>query len=117
IGFPTIPEGAALPPSSQRSRFPNLVNPYNINESISLEQALFNGLGVTFSWDGQRGVHLYRSRNINAPLLGTGLRPDPLQGNIYLLESTGLSKSNNFTIGMRGQLRGKIQGQMGGSYT
>ena len=93
------------------------MNPYNINESLSLEQAVWKNLGVTFSWDSQRGVHLYRSRNINAPLPSIGVRPDPSQGNIYQLESTGLSKSNNFTIGMRNQMRGRIQGQMFGSYT
>src|SRR5262245_39451915 len=116
IGFPIIPSGAALPPASLRTRTANLVTPYNINESISLEQALFKSLGVTLSWDSQRSVHLYRSRNINAPIFGTA-RPDPSQGNIYQLESTGLAKSNNFTIGMRNQIRGKIQATMFGSYT
>jgi len=115
--YPIIPSGAALPPASLRSRGDDLVTPYNINESISLEQAIWKGLGATFSWDGQRGVHLYRSRNTNAPLPLTGLRPDPARGNIYQLESTGLSKSNNFTLGMRDQLRGKIQAQIFGSYT
>jgi hypothetical protein len=116
-GYPNIPEGAALPPASVRSHTSDLATPYTINQSVSLEQALFKNLGVTFSWDGERGVHLYRSRNINAPLPVTGLRPDPSKGNIYQLESTGLSKSNNYTIGMREQLRGKIQAQIFGSYT
>jgi hypothetical protein len=78
---------------------------------------LFNGIGLTFSWDSQRGVHLYRSRNINAPLPGTNVRPDPLQGNLFLLESTGVSKSNNFSINVRSQLRGRLQGIIFGSYT
>jgi hypothetical protein len=116
-GFPVIPAGAALPPTSLRTRSENLANPYNIAESVSLEHSLFNGLGMTLSWDSQRGVHLYRSRNINAPLPGTGVRPDPLQANLFLLESTGLSTSNNFTVSMRGQPRGRIQGMLGGSYT
>ena len=117
LAYPLIPEGGALPPSSLRTRAAGLVNPYNINESLSLEQAIWKNLGVTLAWDGQRGIHLYRSRNINAPLPSTGVRPDPSQGNIYQLESTGLSKSNNFTIGMRNQMRGRIQGQMFASYT
>jgi Carboxypeptidase regulatory-like domain len=117
VGYPLIPEGAVLPPSSLRTRSAGLANPYNLNQSLSLEQAIYKSWGVTLSWDAQRGIHLYRSRNINAPLPNTGLRPDPSQGNIYQLESTGLSKSNNFTIGMRNQLRGRIQAQMFGSYT
>jgi hypothetical protein len=115
--FPVIPEGAALPPASLRTRAADLATPYNFNQSISLEQSLWGGFGITLSWDGQRGVHLYRSRNINAPLPGTNVRPEPLQGNLYQLESTGLSKSNNFSIGGRGQLRGRIQGMLFSSYT
>src|SRR5262249_16953306 len=65
--FPLIPQGAALPPVSLRSHAADLATPYTVNESVSLEQALFKNLGVTFSWDSERGVHLYRSRNINAP--------------------------------------------------
>ena len=115
--FPLVPEGSALPPASLRTRSDALANPYNVASSVSLEHSLFNGLGVTFSWDGQRGVHLYRSRNINAPLPGMIDRPDPTQGNLFLLESTGSSKSNNFSTSMRGQLRGRIQGMLFGSYT
>jgi hypothetical protein len=122
--YPNIPADAALPPSSLRTRSSNLVNPYNVNASLSLEQAIWRGLGVTFSWDGERGIHLYRSRNINAPLPdapldfnGNKLGPDGTTRLTYLLESTGQSKSNNFTVGMRDQLRGKIQAQIFGSYT
>ncbi len=115
--FPTIPEGAALPPASLRNRSSNLANPYNVISSLSFEKSLFNGIGLTLSWDNQRGVHIYRSRNINAPLPGQTVRPDPSQGNLFLLESTGLSRSNNFTIGTRSQIRGRIQAQVFGSYT
>src|SRR5205814_1720770 len=67
LGYPTIPSVDQVA-GSLRTRSANLATPYNVNESISLEQALFKGLGVSFSWDAQRGVHLYRSRNLNAPL-------------------------------------------------
>jgi hypothetical protein len=117
IGFPVIPTGSALPPSSLRTRSEDLANPYNIAQSVSLEHSLTSSLGVTVSWDSQRGLHLYRSRNINAPLPGTGMRPDPSQGNLYLLESTGLSKSNNLSFSMRSQIRGRLQGMLFGSYT
>jgi hypothetical protein len=115
--YPVIPEGSALPPASLRTRTDDLANPYNVTTSIALEKTLTAGLGMTLSWDSQRGVHLYRSRNINAPLPGLDVRPDASKGNIYQLESTGLSRSNNFTVSMRNQLRGKINAQMFGSYT
>src|SRR5262249_38541417 len=70
----------------------------------------------TFSWYGNRGAHLYRSRNINAPLVTGGDIPDPAQGPIFLLESTGNSKSNNYSIGWQEQLRNKWNLRMFGNY-
>lgn len=118
--YPVIPSGSALPPSSLRVRSADLATPYNMNASLSLEQALPHGLGLTFSYDAQRGVHVYRSRNINAPFQvapGVFLRPDPTKGNLNQLESTGLSRSHNFTLGFRQQVRGRINAQLFGNYT
>lgn len=105
------------PPPTVRTRAANLVAPYTANGSLSLEKSLPKGLGLTFSWDYQRGLHLYRSRNINAPLPGSGLFPDLSKGVVYQLESTGLSKSNNYTIGFRQQLRNKWNLNLFGNYT
>src|SRR6185503_3071898 len=64
-GYPAIPEGLiASSGTSLRTSSSDLVNPYNINESVSLEQGLWKGWGVTLSYDAERGVHLYRSRNL-----------------------------------------------------
>ncbi len=115
--YPNVPQGAALPPASLRVRAPDLATPYEMNASVSLEQSLGRDLGVTFSWDSQRGLHLYRSRNINAPIPGTSVRPDPTRGNLNQLESTGFSKSNNFSLSFREQIRGRLSGFFFGSYT
>ncbi len=134
IRFPSYPDPflnangtvAPAPPSSLRVRAADLSTPYNINSSISIEQQLPKGLGLTLSWDSIRGAHLYRSRNINAPLpgappnplrAGTLLPPDPMQGNINQLESTGLLRSNNYTIGFRELLRNKLNLTIFGNYT
>ena len=118
--------GTSNTPPSLRVRAPELVTPYNINTSLSLEKSLPKGLGLTFSWDATRGVHLYRSRNLNAPLPGaplnparpgTFLPPDPTKGNINQLESTGTSLSNNYTIGFRQQIRNKWNLNLFGNYT
>ncbi len=118
--------GTSNTPPSLRVRAPELVTPYNINTSLSLEKSLPKGLGLTFSWDVTRGVHLYRSRNLNAPLPGaplnparpgTFLPPDPTKGNINQLESTGTSLSNNYTIGFRQQIRNKWNLNLFGNYT
>ncbi len=105
------------PPPTIRTRGANLVTPYTQNASVSLEKTLPGGLGLTFSWDYQRGQHLYRSRDINAPLLGSGIIPDPTKGIVYQLESSGVSKSNNYTIGFREQSRNRFNLQLFGNYT
>jgi Carboxypeptidase regulatory-like domain len=105
------------PPPTIRTRGANLVTPYTQNASLSLEKTLPGGLGLTFSWDYQRGQHLYRSRDINAPLPVTGITPDPTKGIVYQLESSGVSRSNNFTIGFREQARNRFNLQIFGNYT
>ncbi|HLH30573.1 MAG TPA: carboxypeptidase regulatory-like domain-containing protein, partial [Terriglobia bacterium] len=105
------------PPPTVRVFSPNLATPYTENWSLSLEKTLPGGLGLTFSWDHQRGEHLYRSRDINAPLPGSGLIPDPTRGIVYQLEASGVSKSNNYTISFREQMRNRFALQMFGNYT
>jgi hypothetical protein len=106
--------GVVIPPTF-RVTAPNLVTPYSENWSLSLEKTLPGGLGLTFSWDHQRGEHLYRSRDINAPILGVA--PDPTKGIVYQLEASGLSKSNNYTLGFREQMRNRFNLQVFGNYT
>ena len=113
--------GAQLPPPppTLRTRAANLVTPYSENVSLSLEKSLPKGLGVTFSWDHQRGEHLYRSRDVNAPLLigSSVITPDLTKGIVYQLESSGLSKSDNYTISFREQSRNRFNLVIFGNYT
>ncbi len=120
--FPEVPPdltstSRGSTPPSIRVRAADLATPYNINTQISLEKSLPAGIGLTFSWDSARGVHLYRSRNLNAPPPGTLTPIDPTKGNINQLESTGTSRSNNFTIGFRQTLRNRFNLTIFGNYT
>ena len=45
-----------------------------------------------------RGVDLFRVRDLNAPLPGTSLRPDPALRQIAQIESTGSMKSNALNV-------------------
>jgi hypothetical protein len=56
------------------------------------------------SYEFERGIHQYRTRNLNAPLPGTDQRPFPNEGNILQVESTGLSRSQNWRVGFRQRL-------------
>jgi hypothetical protein len=96
-----------LPPASRRTRAASLVAPYLFNVAFSIERSLPKNLFVSASYDHDRGVHQLRSRDLNAPLPGTPAvegkipRPDPLQGNVWQLESTGLSTWDAFRVNMR----------------
>jgi len=137
------PTGSAQSDPNIRVRAAELIAPRNGNTSLSLEKGWSHGLGTTFSWDMTRGIHLFRSRNINAPYPGTplseallaqlnsrdplvrsaalvqvnSLRPlYPYSANIYQLESTGKLRSNNLNIGFRENLPKIWSLQVFGSY-
>jgi len=107
-------------------RAPELVTPYNINTSLSLEKSLPKGLGldIFMGRDPRRSLVSQPQsecaaarRTVNPARPGTFLPPDPTKGNINQLESTGTSLSNNYTIGFRQQIRNKWNLNLFGNYT
>jgi hypothetical protein len=106
--FATIPDnlaGAITRPPTIRIKAEGLNDPYSFISTVSYERPLplklFGSLGYTFT----RGVHLLRSRNINAPILDqNGLPsvfPFPGEGPILEYESTGLSRRHEMRINLR----------------
>jgi outer membrane receptor protein involved in Fe transport len=108
-----------LIPSTIRLRAPELTAPYTWNNELSVETSFPGGLIVTGSYRFIRGLHVFRDRNLNAPLdflssvprscqIGqdpaTCLRPDPTKGNVNQVESTGTSTSHTLRIGVRQRL-------------
>jgi hypothetical protein len=79
-----------------RSLDSNLQTPYTIYTQSSIEHQFPWGMNGSLTHIFARGVHFFRSLNINAPLPNTFLRPDPSEGNIYSLESTANSRYNAF---------------------
>jgi hypothetical protein len=67
---------------------PGLRSPYTQQMALSVERELVKGTTLSVTYMNSRGLHTLRSRNINAPLPDTGLRPLP-GGNIYAYESSG----------------------------
>jgi len=86
----------SLARSIVRSLDTNLQAPYTILTQSSVEHQFPWGMTGSLTYVFARGVHFFRSRNINAPLPGTLVRPDPTEGNIYELESTANSRYNAF---------------------
>src|SRR3989442_7056146 len=66
----------SLRPSTIRVA-PDIRSPYLSQASIGIEQQVWQKSSLTAEYSVLHGVHLFRSRNINAPLPATGLRPDP----------------------------------------
>src|SRR5262249_15602311 len=92
---------------------PNLKAPYDINMSIGVEQQLPKGIVGSVTYMRSRGLHLFRTRNINAPT-SFSLEPDPdpskparlipnypnlTGGFVYELESSGISETNRIVFG------------------
>lgn len=75
---------------------PSLKAPYTIYYTSSVEHQFPWGITGSLTHTYARGVHFFRSRNINAPFPDTLLRPDPTVGNIYELESIATSRYNGF---------------------
>ena len=113
--FTTIPidlEGAVLLPLTIRVKAEDLNSPYTIMANASFERALPKNIfgSVTYQWI--RGVHLLRSRNINAPIgisEGQPVLPFPGEGPILQFESTGLSERQELRFNVRGQLNQTMQ--------
>lgn len=98
-GFPDpFSSGSAitLPPSLIQSD-PAMRMPYIEGASLGLERELSLRFHVRAVYFYQRGVHLLRGHNINAPLQGLG-RPDSAAGNIDQIESSANSTLHLFNL-------------------
>lgn len=114
--FPTIPGIDVLQgnevPQTIREVSPELVSPYVIQSAIGLERQLPKNITVAATYTNSRGVHMLRSRNINAPLPGTYDRADPTSGdrplgigeNIYQYESSGIFNQNQLIVNFNARL-------------
>jgi hypothetical protein len=107
--FPNIPanlqSGNTTRLPTIRQKEPGINDPYTMIGSLSYERQLplklFGSVGYTWN----RGVHLLRSRNINAPLgfsdKGLPIVPFPGEGPILEYESNGLSIRHQMNINVR----------------
>jgi hypothetical protein len=102
--FPLVPDAETLESFAVPStiRLVNVhENPYSMEASVSLERQLPWKLSgnATFVW--ARGVHMLRSRNLNAPDPVTLVRPlGAGTGNVLAYESSGVSDRRQFRLGL-----------------
>jgi Carboxypeptidase regulatory-like domain len=98
-GFPDpFSAGTAtlLPPGRIQSD-PRMQMPSIAMASVGVEARLLNRFRLNADYRFERGTHLLRGRNINAPVPGFG-RPDPTAGNIIQIESSASSTSHRMMM-------------------
>ena len=94
----------SLPPDIARFS-PTLRSPYVIQHSLGLDRSLRKSLTLTATYTGTRGIHLYRSRDTNAPLPPFyESRPDASIAQLRQFESSGGSRNDALQTALRGNL-------------
>ena len=88
--------GLALPPGKVRAA-PDLEMPTVLMSSVGADIRLGNRFRLGADYRFERGLHLLRGRNVNAPVPGLG-RPDPALGNVTQIESSASSTSNRLML-------------------
>ena len=100
--YPLVPSVGALSafavPETMTRLAPDLRAPYTIQSSIGLERDFGSGLTLATTFINTRTLHMLRSRNVNSPLPGTGLRPFGNAGNVFQYESSGNFTQNQLAI-------------------
>lgn len=94
--------GNTLPPSIMR-KDDRLTNPYIFITKTAVSYRWNKNLKSEVFYTFRRGVHQFRSRDVNAPL--DGLRPDDSFGRITQLESSGNSVENSLEVKFDGTIK------------
>ncbi len=109
--FPDVPQSfdaATRLDQALRTRSRDLDAPYIINASAGYERKLPRGLFASATYGWQRGLHLLRTRNVNAPAPGTGLRPIAGSGPVLQYESSGVSTRHELSLNLKYEMRRKL---------
>jgi hypothetical protein len=124
--FPAIPPLPSLSafqaPQAMRAVSPALRAPYIVQSALSVEREMPFNTTVAVTYANSHGLHMLRSRNINAPLAGTydpgvpgsGVFPLGKPGTLYLMESSGLYNQNQLIVNMNSRFSRNVS--LSGSY-
>ena len=109
--FPYVPDvsrlaAMALPPAVRRLQ-PGLQEPYLLQTSLSVERQLPLRLVFSTTYTRTRGLHLLMSRNTNAPLPGSQVRPFA-GGDVFAYESSGVLNQNQLLTSVARRFGGRF---------
>lgn len=114
--FPSPDAAGNINPQSQinyRQKAGDLKSPHIIHSTFALKRQFLKSQRLEAEYVFQKGVNLFRTRNINAPI--AGIRPDPASGNINQVESSGNFIGNSLRLRANGSFRKETS--YGVSYT
>ncbi|MDX6695375.1 MAG: hypothetical protein QOF02_2978 [Blastocatellia bacterium] len=110
--FPTIPSIETLEafavPQIVRQLAPDIQTPYTLQTALSLERQLPRRTTLSVNFVNARTLHVLRSRNVNAPVPGTLVRPLPEQGNIFQYESSGRFNQQQLIVSVNNRLSQRL---------
>ena len=110
--YPVTKPALAGLPTSVVMLDPRQRIPYAIQYSVSIEQQVNAKSSVSVSYVGSRGIDLFRSVDVNAPVPPNYIaRPNPSLGQQRELQSDGYQKSNALEISFRGKPVNHLSGQ------
>jgi hypothetical protein len=121
VNDPLYPDPFALGPTSVVRLDPTVRIPYVLQYGAGVERQLGKSTTLTVNYTGLRGVHLFRSRDVNAPPPPFYLaRPDPNLSVWREIESSADLESQSLDFGLRGNITpyfvGMIQYTLGRAY-
>ncbi len=84
---------------------PHAALPYRIDYGLSIERQLGERATGTISIYSMRGIHMFRSLDVNAPTAASGYtqRPNPAYGRIRQMQPESYLTGNGFDISYRGR--------------
>lgn len=115
-GFPdplSAGQSLSAQPSSLVRLAPNAVIPATLQSSVGVERQLQKSLTLSVNYYYTRGVNLFRSRDVNAPLPPIfAARPDPNFSLVRQIESTGRLAGHSLDVGLRGNITPYFNGMI-----
>ena len=108
-----LPEPLPAAPANIVRLGPGVRMPYTLQYSAGVERQLAKATTFYVTYTGIRGVHLFRSRDVNAPPPPFySARPDPRFNVIRQIESAGDMEGHSLEVGLRGNLTRYFNGMV-----
>jgi hypothetical protein len=118
--FPLVPPASSLTGSKAASPIQEISStlraPYVMQSALSVERQLPRNTTIAVTYANTHGLHVLRSQDVNAPLLGTynplvpgsGVYPLGNPGPVFLMESSGLYNQNQLITNVNSRVNKKI---------